>query len=71
MIQGLLDRHVATGEIAGAVALVADGNTVSVAASGWQDLAAKTPMRRDTIFQRQLRLGRWLRNEHDDRSASG
>ncbi|HYZ62018.1 MAG TPA: serine hydrolase domain-containing protein, partial [Acetobacteraceae bacterium] len=50
-IQALLDHHVAAGEVAGAVALVAQGDAVDVAAAGFRDLAARAPMRRDTIFR--------------------
>jgi CubicO group peptidase (beta-lactamase class C family) len=50
-IQALLERAVGSGEIAGAVGLVANGNDVGTFTSGFQDIAARTPMRRDTIFR--------------------
>jgi len=47
-MQGLVDR----GEAGGIVTLIArDGKTVDVHASGFQDVAAKTPMRTDTLFR--------------------
>lgn len=46
-----LRRHVASGEVAGAVALVASPDGVHVDVAGVQDIAAGTPMRRDTIFR--------------------
>jgi CubicO group peptidase (beta-lactamase class C family) len=50
-IQALLDHAVRSGEIAGAVGLVANGDDVETFTSGFQDIAARTPMRRDTIFR--------------------
>jgi len=47
-MQGLIDRK----EAGGIVTLIArDGKTVDVHASGFQDVAAKTPMRTDTMFR--------------------
>ena len=46
-----LRGHVDRGEVAGVVALVATRDSVHVDAIGVQDLAAHTPMRRDTIFR--------------------
>ena len=51
MIQALLDRHVQSGAIAGAVALVAAGGTEAVTTAGVQDRATGAPMRPDTIFR--------------------
>ena len=50
-IGAVLRGHVDRGEMAGAVALVAWPGGVHVEAVGVQDLAAGTPMRRDTIFR--------------------
>jgi CubicO group peptidase (beta-lactamase class C family) len=46
-LRGNVDR----GELAGAVVLLARGDTVQVQAVGLQDLASNVPMRRDTIFR--------------------
>jgi len=47
-MQGFIDRH----EAGGIVTLIArDGKTVDVHASGYQDVASKTPMRPDTLFR--------------------
>ena len=47
-MQGFIDRK----EAGGIVTLIArDGKTVDVHASGFQDVAAKTPMRTDTLFR--------------------
>lgn len=51
MIQSLLGRHVETGAIAGAVALVGRGEEAMVFTAGLQDLESGAPMRRDTIFR--------------------
>lgn len=52
MIQALLDQHVQTGAIAGAVALVAQGEAApAVFCAGVQDLESGVPMRRETIFR--------------------
>jgi len=50
-IDDLLRDCAARREIAGAVGLVARGDTVHVATAGVQDLASAVPMRRDTIFR--------------------
>ncbi len=47
----LLRDHAARREVAGAVGLIARGDTVRVATAGVQDLASVAPMRRDTIFR--------------------
>jgi CubicO group peptidase (beta-lactamase class C family) len=45
------EQYVADGAIAGAVTMVhRKGHLAHVSVSGYQDLATKTPMRRDTIF---------------------
>ena len=50
-VAAAIDKHVATGELAGAVSLIyRHGEIAAVSAHGLQDLAARTPMRRDTIF---------------------
>jgi CubicO group peptidase (beta-lactamase class C family) len=47
-----IEDVVAAGQLAGAVALVwRDGRLVGEAAAGWRDLAARAPMRRDTLFR--------------------
>ncbi len=46
-----LRAHVERGHVAGAVALVAQADAVRVEMAGVQDMAAGTPMRRDTIFR--------------------
>lgn len=50
-IAPLITGPVERGELPGAVALVARGETVHVATAGMQDIVAATPMRRDTIFR--------------------
>ena len=50
-LDDVLRGHVARGEVAGLVALVARHDAVHVAALGVQDLASGAPMRRDTIFR--------------------
>ena len=50
-LQGLLDHHVDTGTLPGAVALVADGDRVEVATAGHHDRTGTTPMSRDSIFR--------------------
>jgi CubicO group peptidase (beta-lactamase class C family) len=50
-IAPLLTGFVERGELPGAMALVARGETVHVATAGMQDIASATPMRRDTIFR--------------------
>ena len=50
-VTAAIDKHVATGELAGAVSLIyRHGEIAAVSAHGFQDLAARTPMQRDTIF---------------------
>ena len=46
-----LRARVASGEVAGAVALVARRDAIHVEAIGVQDLASGAPMRRDTLFR--------------------
>ncbi|MEA2207411.1 MAG: hypothetical protein QOE77_4187, partial [Blastocatellia bacterium] len=50
-LQSLLQAHVDSGSIPGAVALVARGDQVDVRAAGSFDLEASAPMARDTIFR--------------------
>ncbi|MFJ8847990.1 serine hydrolase domain-containing protein [Streptomyces cyaneofuscatus] len=53
-LQELLDSHIARGtrgSAPGAVALVARGDRVEVAAAGSATLAGTTPMRRDSVFR--------------------
>jgi len=50
-IAALLDRHVADGDIAGAVALVEHDGERRTVTSGRQGLPASPPMRPDTIFR--------------------
>lgn len=51
-ISALVERHIAAGEITGAVTLVArDGRIVHHEAQGLMDLESATPMQRDTIFR--------------------
>ncbi|WP_415957227.1 serine hydrolase domain-containing protein [Streptomyces sp. 021-4] len=47
----LLDSHITRGSAPGAVALVARGDRVEVAAAGSATLAGTTPMRRDSVFR--------------------
>ena len=50
-VAAAIDKHVATGELAGAVSLIyRHGEIAAVSAHGFQDLAARRPMQRDTIF---------------------
>ena len=50
-ITAVMDKYIAKGEIAGAVALVYRHGTIAyVSARGFQDVEARTPMQRDTIF---------------------
>ena len=52
-VAAAIDKHVATGELAGAVSLIyRHGEIAAVSAHGFQDLAARRPMQRDTIFGR-------------------
>ncbi|KAB2590971.1 serine hydrolase domain-containing protein [Streptomyces arboris] len=50
-LQELLDSHITRGSAPGAVALVARGDRVEVAAAGSATLAGTTPMRRDSVFR--------------------
>ncbi|MFE3718107.1 serine hydrolase domain-containing protein [Streptomyces cyaneofuscatus] len=50
-LKELLDSHIARGSAPGAVALVARGDRVEVAAAGSATLAGTTPMRRDSVFR--------------------
>ena len=50
-LDDVLRGHVARGEVAGLVALVARRDAVHVTAIGVQDPASGAPMRRDTIFR--------------------
>lgn len=50
-MQSMIDGHVAAGEIAGAVAVIAVGDDTAVATSGVQDIDTNIGMRRDTIFR--------------------
>ena len=48
----VMQQFVDRGDASGMVTLIArDGKVVDVRAVGWQDVAAKTPMRPDTIFR--------------------
>jgi CubicO group peptidase (beta-lactamase class C family) len=50
-VTGVLDKHVAAGNLSGAVSLVyRHGEIAHLSARGLQDIEAKTPMQRDTIF---------------------
>lgn len=47
----VVDRYVADGSLAGVVTIIQrKGQVAYVSARGYQDLATRTPMRRDTIF---------------------
>lgn len=47
-----IDALVATGQLAGAVALAwRDGQVSTAIVSGWRDLEARAPMRRDSLFR--------------------
>jgi CubicO group peptidase (beta-lactamase class C family) len=50
-LNGVLDTHVSAGEVAGAVALVTQGNRVDIGIAGSVDLESSAPMARDTIFR--------------------
>ncbi|MFJ7059580.1 serine hydrolase domain-containing protein [Streptomyces griseobrunneus] len=50
-LQELLDSHISGGPAPGAVALVARGDRVEVAAAGSATLAGTAPMRRDSVFR--------------------
>ena len=50
-VTAVLDKHMAAGNIAGAVSLIyRHGEVAHLSARGFQDMDAKTPMQRDTIF---------------------
>ena len=50
-VTAVLDKYIAAGEFAGAVSLIyRHGEIAHLSARGFQDIDAKTPMRRDTIF---------------------
>lgn len=50
-LQGLVQSAVDNGSVPGAVALVARGDAVEVAAAGTADLGGPTPMARDSLFR--------------------
>jgi CubicO group peptidase (beta-lactamase class C family) len=51
-IANAISAVVEAGELAGAVTLVwRDGQVVQAAAVGWQDIEARVPMRRDSLFR--------------------
>ncbi|MEY9911780.1 CubicO group peptidase (beta-lactamase class C family) [Catenulispora sp. MAP12-49] len=50
-LQGLVQSAVDNGSVPGAVALVARGDAVEVAAAGTAELGGRTPMARDSIFR--------------------
>jgi CubicO group peptidase (beta-lactamase class C family) len=50
-LNGVLEAHVSAGEVAGAVALVAQGDRIDLGVAGSVDLAGSAPMARDTIFR--------------------
>ena len=50
MIQSLLDMHVQSAAVAGAVALVAVGDTEAATTADVQNLETRAPMRQDSIF---------------------
>jgi CubicO group peptidase (beta-lactamase class C family) len=50
-IIGILQQHVETGYLAGAVALIGDGNRAEVVTVGVQSLEGAALMRRDSIFR--------------------
>ena len=50
-VTGVLDKHIAAGNLSGAVSLIyRHGEIAHLSARGYQDIDAKTPMQRDTIF---------------------
>ena len=50
-VTAVLDKYIAAGDIAGAVSLIyRHGEVAHLSARGFQDMDAKTPMQRDTIF---------------------
>ena len=50
-LHGVLEQYVRNGSVPGAVALVAHGDRIEVAAVGSVDLAGTAPMARDSIFR--------------------
>jgi CubicO group peptidase (beta-lactamase class C family) len=50
-MQDMLERHVTEGAVPGAVALLAHGDKVEVAAAGSHDVEGTAPMTRDSIFR--------------------
>jgi CubicO group peptidase (beta-lactamase class C family) len=51
-VNELVDRYIASGDITGAVTLVArNGRIVHLQAQGFMDAASKKPMQKDTIFR--------------------
>ena len=50
-LAGVVEREVQSGAAPGAVALVARGDDVEVAAGGGLDVEGRAPMTRDTIFR--------------------
>ncbi|AXB42907.1 serine hydrolase domain-containing protein [Amycolatopsis albispora] len=50
-LQQLLDTHVTTGSVPGAVALVARGDEVKIRTAGYADIETATPMAADSIFR--------------------
>src|SRR6185369_5027242 len=51
-VNELVDRYIASGDITGAVTLVArNGRVVHLQAQGVMDATSKKPMQRDTIFR--------------------
>jgi CubicO group peptidase (beta-lactamase class C family) len=50
-VTAVVDKYIASGDLSGVVSLVYRHGTVAyVSARGYQDIASKTPMKRDTIF---------------------
>ncbi|HEX3907949.1 MAG TPA: serine hydrolase domain-containing protein, partial [Mycobacteriales bacterium] len=50
-LRAMLETHVSNGSVPGAVALVARGDRVEVAAVGSADVEGTAPMARDSIFR--------------------
>jgi len=50
-LQDILEGHVSDGAVPGAVALLAHGDDVEVAAAGSRDIEGTAPMARDSIFR--------------------
>ena len=50
-VTGVLDKYIAAGELAGAISLIyRHGEVAHLTARGFQNIEARTPMQRDTIF---------------------